>query len=194
MLYLDERCGAWQVGEDSESGPVRFRVFLPSGPDPQIASIRVAGDFQARLGGRPWDYANGIELAADRSDPRGCFWTATTDPLPKGFYQYKYLVRFADGSARYVSDPCARYGGLSDLNAAVVVGGNRLRDNPTTPIAGGRKPLADLVVYELMIDDFTAADRGDRAPLDVVRDRLDYLTATGFNAILLVMCDLTDPK
>ncbi|HEU5268700.1 MAG TPA: alpha-amylase family glycosyl hydrolase, partial [Jatrophihabitans sp.] len=186
MLYLDERCGAWQVGEDSESGPVRFRIFLPTGPDPQIASIRAAGDFQVPLGGHPWDYGDGIELVADRSDPRGWFWTATTDPLPKGFYQYKYLVRFTDGRVRYVSDPCARYGGLSDLNAAVVVGGDRLRDSPVTPIAGGRKPLADLVVYELMIDDFTAADRGDRAPLDVVRDRLDYLTSMGFNAILFM--------
>jgi 1,4-alpha-glucan branching enzyme len=186
VLYLDERCGAWQVGEDSESGAVRFRVFLPAGPDPRIASIRVAGDFQAQLGGRPWDFGNGIELVCDSSDPRGQFWTATTEPLPSNFYQYKYLVTFADGSTRYVTDPCARYGGLSDQNSAVVVGGNRLADRSLTPVAGGRKPLSDLVVYELMIDDFTAADRGDRAPLDVVRDRLDDLAALGFNAILFM--------
>lgn len=186
MLYLDERCGAWQLDDDGEAGPVSFRIFLPAGPDPQIASIRVAGDFQARLGQQPWDFDHGIELVVDRTDPRGWFWTATTDPLPKGFYQYKYRVGFADGSTRHVSDPCARYGGFSDQNAAVVVGGNRLHDNPIRPIAGGRKPLAELVVYELMIDDFTAADRADRAPLDMVRDRLDYLVALGFNAILFM--------
>lgn len=186
MLYLDERCGAWQVGEDADRGAVRFRVFLPAGPDPRISSIRVAGDFQAQLGGNAWDFGNGIALEADFSDPRGQFWTATTDPLPKGFYEYKYLVTFADGSVRYVSDPCARYGGRSNQNAAVVVGGNRLGNAPMTPLAGGRKPLADLVVYELMIDDFTAQDRGDRAPLDMVRDRLDSLVALGFNAILFM--------
>ena len=186
MLYLDERCGAWQVGEDPDRGAVRFRVFLPAGPDPQLSSIRVAGDFQAQLGGNAWDFGNGIALEVDLSDPRGQFWTATTDPLPKGFYEYKYLVTFADGSVRYVSDPCARYGGRSNQNAAVVVGGNRLAGSPITPLAGGRKPLADLVVYELMIDDFTAQDRGDRAPLDIVRDRLDFLAAHGFNAILFM--------
>jgi len=186
VLYLDERCGAWQVGEDSEQGSVRFRIFLPAGPDPQIRSIRVAGDFQASLGGKPWDFGNGIELTAGAGDPRGTFWTATTEPLPKGFYEYKYLVTFTDGSVRYVSDPCTRYGGTAQQNAAVVVGGNRLRNAPVQPLAGGRKPLSDLVVYELMIDDFTAADRGDRAPLDVVRDRLDELVALGFNAILFM--------
>ena len=186
MLYLDERCGAWQVGEDSERGAVQFRVFLPAGPDPQISSITVAGDFQAELGGHAWDFGNGLSLVPDTGDPRGQFWTATTEPLPKGFYQYKYLVTFTDGSVRYVTDPCARYGGTAQQNSAVVVGGNRLHDSPIQPVAGGRLPLADLVIYELMIDDFTAQDRGDRAPLDVVRDRLDDLVGLGFNAILFM--------
>ena len=40
------------------------------------------------------------------------------------------------------------------------------------PVAGGRQPERDLIVYELMIDDFTDEYRGARAPLDAVRDNL----------------------
>src|SRR5205823_13269696 len=55
------------------------------------------------------------------------------------------------------------------------------------PLAGGRKHLRDLIVYELMIDDFTDEYRGARAPLDAVRDKLDYLAqALGINAILFM--------
>jgi pullulanase/glycogen debranching enzyme len=43
--------------------------------------------------------------------------------------------------------------------------------------------LKDLLIYELMIDDFTAEFRGQRAPLDAIRDRLDYLQDLGVNAI-----------
>jgi 1,4-alpha-glucan branching enzyme len=47
--------------------------------------------------------------------------------------------------------------------------------------------LRDLVVYELMIDDFTDEYRGYRAPLDAVQDRLDYLEKDlGINAILFL--------
>jgi pullulanase len=53
------------------------------------------------------------------------------------------------------------------------------------PIAK-RLPLRDLVVYELMIDDFTAAFRGERAPIDAVRDKLDHLQSLGVNAIELM--------
>ena len=38
-----------------------------------------------------------------------------------------------------------------------------------------RLPLSDLIIYELMADDFTAGYRQDRAPLDAVQDKLDYL-------------------
>lgn len=177
MLYMTERCGAWQVGEDPLEGAVEFRVFIPAGPDPEIEAIRVAGSFQG------WDFDGGLSLTRDDTDPRGTFWTARTPPLAAGFYEYKYAVDFAD-ETRIVSDPCTRYGGFSNQNAAVVVGGSRPQDNVVRPLPGGRRPLADLNVYELMIDDFTDEYRGVRAPLDAVIDRLDYLADLGFDAIL----------
>src|SRR5699024_9928886 len=40
-----------------------------------------------------------------------------------------------------------------------------------------------LVIYELMLDDFTAQYRGTRAPVDAVFDKLDDLLALGVNTI-----------
>jgi pullulanase len=179
MSYMAERCGAWQVGEDPDGGAVEFRVFIPAGPDSDIEAIRVAGSFQG------WDFAVGAALTKDVSDPRGTFWTARTDPLLRGFYEYKYAVDFA-GETRIVSDPCTRYGGFTNRNAAVVVGGSTPAENAVQPLTGGRRPLCDLNVYELMIDDFTAGYRGARAPLDAVVDRLDYIHNLGFDAILFM--------
>jgi 1,4-alpha-glucan branching enzyme len=182
---MAERCGAWQVG-DGPDGPVEFRIFFPAGADPEIDAIRVAGDFQHALGGADWDFAAGPALQRDDSDPRGTFWVARTPELPQGFYEYKYEVEFAGGERRRVSDPCTRYGGRTDQRAAVVVGGSAPADNVVPPVAGGRRPLADLNVYELMIDDFTAGYRDGRAPLEAVMDRLDDLAGLGFNAILFM--------
>jgi 1,4-alpha-glucan branching enzyme len=112
-------------------------------------------------------------------------WTYQTPvALPKGFYQYKYLVTFANGTNRKVADPCTRYGGPADQNSGFVIGGSSPADNVVPPVAGGRKHLRDLVVYELNIDDFTEQYRGSKAPADAVRDRLDYLQKQlGVNAI-----------
>jgi 1,4-alpha-glucan branching enzyme len=185
---MQNRCGGWQVNDDENEGEVSFRLFFPPEPDPEIREIRVAGSFQAALGGVNWDFPGGLPLRRRVSaDPPGTFWEATTGTsLRAGFYEYKYLVAFADNSSRIVSDPCTRYSGLSNQNAAIVVGGSRPADNVITPLANGRKPLADLNVYELMIDDFTDEFRGKRAPLAAVIDRLDYLRDLGFNAILFM--------
>ena len=185
FFYMKERCGAWQVGDESERAEIEFRVFFPSEKDPQVEKIRAAGDFQTALGGRDWDFDNGLPLIKDASHPRGTFWTARTgQTVDKGFYQYKYQFTFADGSKRKVSDPCARYSGLGSQNAAVVVGGSRPAENVVRPMRPGRRPLRDLIVYELMIDDFTDEFRGKRAPIAAVEDKLDYLRDLGFNAIL----------
>jgi 1,4-alpha-glucan branching enzyme len=183
-MWMESRCGAWSV----DGGVVQFRIFLPSGTDPRIAGIRVAGTFQGALGGTDWDFDEGLALQRDDSDPRGTFWSVRTGPLPEGFYEYKYAVTFDDPSSTYriVSDPCARYGGLADDNSAVVVGGTSAQDNTVPLVAGGRRPFTDLVVYELMIDDFTAEYRAGRAPLDAVVDRLDQVVALGFTAILFL--------
>jgi pullulanase len=45
------------------------------------------------------------------------------------------------------------------------------------------RALADLVIYELMIDDFTADYRGNRAPVDAVLDKLDHVLELGVNII-----------
>jgi hypothetical protein len=185
-MYMEARCGAWQVGADPDGGAIEFRLFFPAGTDPHIATIRVGGTFQSKLGGTDWDFPGGPAMTRDDSDGRGTFWTATTDTLPAGFYEYKYWVTFDDGSFRIISDPCARYGGFGDQNAAVVVGGSTPEENVVRPLLGGRAPLEDLVVYELMIDDFTAEYRADRAPLDAVTDKLDQLARMGVTAILFM--------
>jgi hypothetical protein len=89
---MQARCGAWQVGNDIDRGRIEFRVFFPTGPAPEIDAIRVAGDFQQGLGDNNWDFAGGLPLTQDTSDPRGSFWTAQTNlELPAGFYQYNTL-------------------------------------------------------------------------------------------------------
>src|SRR6478752_5566150 len=186
MSYMAQGCGAWQIGADPGHGAVRFRVFLPTGADPHITSIRVAGSFQSQLGGADWDFAGGLALTRVDGDPAGTFWEATTADLAIGFYEYKYLVTFDNGEARIVTDPCARYGGLKDTNSGIVVGGSQPAGNVVRPLVGGRKPLPDLNLYELMIDDFTAEYRLGRAPLDAVIEKLDYLQAMGVNGVLFM--------
>lgn len=67
----------------------------------------------------------------------------------------------------------------AEENAGFVVVGPRTN---VTPI-GSRRPLRDLVVYELMLDDFTAGYRDGAAPVDAVRNRIDYLVGLGVNAV-----------
>ena len=187
-MWIQSRCGAWPVGDTADGGAIEFRLFFPAGVATNIAEIRVAGTFQSHTGGTDWDFDGGLALAEDTSDPRGTFWSARTGWLEKGFYEYKYLVIFDDPAPtrRILSDPCARYGGLSNDNSAVVVGGSAPADNLVVPLPGGRRPLVDLVVYELMIDDFTAEFRLGRAPIDAVLDKLDRLVDLGFSAILFL--------
>lgn len=184
MLYMKERCGAFQVGTGREAGEIEFRVFLPSGPDPEIQSIRVAGEFQPYLGGKAWDFATAPLLLPTRSDARGDFFAARTHaPVPAGFYQYKYLVTFDDGTSRIVSDPCTRYGGYSHQNAGIVVGGSQPAANRVRALRDGRRPLSELTLYELELDEFMAGHRSARAPLAALGDRLDYLAGLGVSGL-----------
>jgi glycosidase len=187
MEFMKNQLGAWQVGGDSKSGNVRFRILFPKGFDPHIQSIRVSGDFQSQVSKFPdWDFANGFPLAAADTED-GILWSwQTPKPLKAGFYEYKYLMTFTDGSQRRVSDPCTRYGGTENENAGIVVGGSSPQDTPLEPIVGGLKPPRDLVVYELMLDDFTNGYLDDRSPMEAVVDKLDYIQGLGFNAILFM--------
>ncbi|MFN6474433.1 MAG: alpha-amylase family glycosyl hydrolase [Nostoc sp. SerVER01] len=200
-MYISERFGAWQVGDSSTQGEVEFKVFFPDRNkdasqylnkgrtygDPQIMSIQVAGNFQRHLSQREWDEEKAPQMHKIEHS-KGWVWTYRTDvELPTGFYEYKYYVTFRNGSKRWVGDPCTRYGGKESQNSAFVIGGSSLRDNPVQPLKSGRKHLRDLIVYELMIDDFTDEFRGARAPLDAVCDKLDYLQKElGINAILFL--------
>lgn len=188
MFYMANKLGAWQIDGDEKKGRVSFKLFFPKGFDPEIESIRVAGSFQDLAQGIDNLYfTNGIQLVRDESNQEGTFWSCTTEKMvPAGFYQYKYMVQFADGSTRIVSDPCTRYGGSENQNAAFVVGGSRPANNIVPPLKSGRKHLCDLIIYEMNIDDFTNEYRGLRAPLDAVTDKLDYLVNMGFNAILFM--------
>lgn len=191
MEHMKEKLGSWQVSGGERGGKVRFSLFFPSesgGLRHHIRTIRVCGDFQKSLGQVPWDTATAPTLVR-AAHSEGEIWRyETSTELPAGFYEYKYYLTFDDPGEppRWVSDPFARYGGKENMNAALVVGGSQPGDHPIAPLVGGRKPLRDLVTYELMIDDFTAEYRGVRAPLDAVCDRLDYLADLGFNAILFM--------
>ena len=174
-FYMSEKFGAWQVGDDHEKGPsgsssfsrpgqvavaIRSRSGQPTYGDPQVSGVRVVGDFMSALGLTDWDWANGLVMART-NHAKGTVWAYQIPvELPQDFYQYKYFVTFKDGSARKVPDPCTRYGGPEDQNSGFVIGGSSSADNVGSPVAGGRKHLRDLVVYELNIDDFTEQYRG----------------------------------
>ena len=205
-MFQQERLGARQVGGGPASGAVEFRVFFPDRTDPaqvslnhpaatsrittygdpRVARIQVAGDFQHLLGTQDWDFNNAPDLVSAPS-AAGVIWSFLTPiALPSDFYQYKYVVTFSDGGSRIVADPYSRYGGKENQNSAFVIGGSSPAQNVVNPLAGGRKHLRDLVVYELMIDDFTDEFRGFRAPIDAVKMKLPYLSQLGINAILFM--------
>lgn len=180
---MSNRLGAWQVGNDPEKGKVEFKIFFPNGWNPEINSIRVAGDFL----NSNWDFQSGFQMAKS-STSEGTIWSyKTNEILDKGFYQYKYFIEFNDGSTKIVSDPCTRYSGINNQNAAFVIGGSRPADNVVQPLAHERKPTRGLRIYELHIYDFVLDyNIGKKAPLEAIIDKLDYISELGFNAILFM--------
>jgi len=175
MNYLEGKFGAWQISGDEKEGKVRFKLFFPETPEPNIKSIQVAGSFQKKLGhSEDWDFENGPHLQPT-SNSEGKIWSLTTDTeLKEDFYEYKYYVTFEDSNEepRKVSDPFARYGGKENENAGLVIGGSQPGTNVANPLKSGRKHLRDLIIYELMIDDFTDEFRGAKAPIEAVVEKL----------------------
>jgi glycosidase len=176
-------------------GTQRFQLFIPSadvdrtqyerGGPCRIERIRVVGDFLGAMtpARRAWNTDDGLEMAR-KPHPNGILFEAVVDPpLAPGFYEYKYYVDFTDIKGRWVSDPCAKISGRSDGNSACVVDAAQLASVDPLPAA-----LSDLVVYEIMVDDFTRSYRGARAPLDALLDRVDYVAAIGVSAIELMPC------
>ncbi len=168
---------------------VEFRLFLPDNTvdagqyrgsgQPQISEVRVRGDFQTELGDPAWDLAS-APLLLKEAHPNGWLYRCTiAQDLAEGFYEYKYFVTFQNETTRWCSDPCAKYGGGEQENSGFTVGGNSVE---VAPIAE-RLPTKDLVIYELMIDDFTSEYRAGRAPIDAIWDKLDHLQRLGVNAV-----------
>jgi 1,4-alpha-glucan branching enzyme len=170
---------------------VTFSLFLPDsrkdpsqyvrGGLPRINRVHVRGTFQSEIGGVDWALDPNLEMTDAGDHPNGQLFRLALDrDLPEGYYEYKYFVEFENETTRWVSDPVSRYGGSDENgNSAFVIGGNR---TSVQPIAR-RLPPRDLILYEMHIDDFTAEYRANRAPVDAVRDRLDYLQDLGVNAI-----------
>jgi pullulanase len=161
---------------DRAADPTQYLAGVPG--DPRITRLQVAGDFQSEMGGSDWNLASAPDLVRT-AHPNGWLWTFQVDGLPEGFYQYKYVAAFQNGDVRWCGDPCTRFVVGSDENSGFVIGG------PTAtvqPIAAGMQP-ADLIIYELMIDDFTAEYRAGLAPVDAVRQRIDHLVGLGVNAV-----------
>jgi 1,4-alpha-glucan branching enzyme len=178
---------------DQTAKTVTFRLFVPDGERapfqydggglPRLTGVFVVGSFQ-NLAPKAWDLDAPIPMAAQdyRDDGvlKGTVYEFTTGILPDGFYEYKYLVRFENGTSRLLTDPCGRWGGMENQNSGFVVGG-AVED---VEALANRLPYQDLIVYELMIDDFTSQYKDpNESPLGAVVHKLDELVALGVNAI-----------
>jgi len=175
---------------DDDRNTVEFKLFFPDnavdpaqyvrGGLPRIKEIRVRGDFQSHISGQDWEFAT-APVMIKQTHSKGWLYTCKIgQTLPEGFYQYKYFVTFENETTRWCGDPCTKYGGADEHeNAGFVIGGS---STTVTPIPQRLSP-SDLILYELMIDDFTSEFRRSRAPVDAVRDRLDYLQELGVNGI-----------
>jgi pullulanase len=181
-----ELFGAAVVGNS-----VEFRLFFPDsavdstqytrGAAPNIKTIRVTGDFQEDVGTTNWDPGSG-PVMVKQPHPKGWLYTCQIPHLPDGYYQYKYFVTFNNQTTRWCADPCTKYGGAENENSAFVIGGTPFGSTAVDPIPNPL-PLQDLIIYEVMLDDFTAGDRGTRAPMDAMIDRIPYLKDLGINAV-----------
>jgi 1,4-alpha-glucan branching enzyme len=175
----------------SAAGEQRIELFIPDNTiDPNqysrgaacnIAALSIIGDFQHLVtpGVTDWDQAAALPMTQS-PHPNGYLFVYTFNPpLPDGYYQYQYVVRFNNGRVRVVGDPCTKYGGDSLDRSAFVVGGTSAEAAPIDT----RESSDELIIYELMIDDFTKEYRGMRAPIDAVADKLDLVQALNINAI-----------
>jgi pullulanase/glycogen debranching enzyme len=89
-----------------------------------------------------------------------------------------------------VGDPCTRYNGSGPYD-----NGGFVIDDPATyqpvkvqKLDAPRIPLHELIIYEVMLDDFTAQYRGQTPPVRALADseKLNWLKNLGVNAIELM--------
>lgn len=172
------------------SRSVKFKLFFPDsskdvlqygrGSLPKIKEIRIPGTFNASQ----WDVAQAPRMTLE-DHPKGLLFTFSTTLPNDGFYQYKYYVEFENGQTRWVNDPCTKYGARLDGkdNSGFVIGGQLVES--VTPIPNRISPQ-ELIIYEMMIDDFTSKLSGDRSlknKLELVQANLDYLTDLHITAL-----------
>lgn len=182
---------------NQEEKTVTFRLFVPDGERapfqyeggglPRLTKVAVVGSFQ-NPETRQWDLAAPVPMVpGDYADPvggpvKGWVYSFTSEPLPDKFYEYKYHLTFENGKSLLITDPCSRYGGSENQNSGFVVGGQIIEEVMPLPVQ--RLPYGDLMIYELMIDDFTAGIKlQNEAPLETVIRKLDDLVDLGINAI-----------
>ena len=161
---------------DNTVDPTQYTNGGPSG----ISQIKIVSDFQQTLAksATNWDAATGLPMVKNKHK-NGWLWTyAFPEALATGFYQYLFAAEFESGAARTVGDPCSKYGGTSLDRSGFVVGGTPIS---ATPIKN-RLAVNDLMIYEVMIDDFTAGFRTG-TPIDAVTEKLDYVASLGVNAV-----------
>ena len=183
---------------DHAAGSVQFKLFFPDnskdllqygrGGLPKIKEIRIPGTFNDS----GWDQTQ-APIMNQEEHPSGILYTHTVTNLADGFYEYKFYVTFEkknddddENETRWVNDPCTRYSahtGGSD-NSGFVVGGNRL--DSVTAITNPASPQ-DLIIYEMMIDDFTenlsVEDKPQKNKFDIVRENISYLQDLGVTAL-----------
>ena len=179
---------------DSSAGTVTFKLFFPDsskdpsqygrGGLPNIKEIRVCGTFQEQLGQTNWD-ENTAPLMSSKSHSKGILYTLALNNLSNGYYQYKFFVTFNNGTSRWCNDPCTRYGGrlAGSDNSGFVVGGSSVSN---VQAISDRLPQKDLIIYEMMIDDYTEklpVSSSGKNKLELVLDNIDYLEKLGINAV-----------
>ena len=168
-------------------GRLGFKLFIPDhaidstqyqrGGPSRIVSVRVYGTFQQQA----WDEASALGLSLE-PHAHGLLFALPLPPhTADGFYEYKYLVEFENGEVRKIGDPCTKYSGYTNDNSAFVVGGSPLQVTGLDPEL--RRSGSDLIVYELMLEDFTQGFRGRRSPVEALADKLPYLKSLNINAI-----------
>jgi 1,4-alpha-glucan branching enzyme len=197
---------------DHVAGTVKFRLFFPDHTKdscqyfqeyivkddkgriiainqaslPNIDSIEIAGNFPASVGKltmkAPVPYPAG--------KPKGILYESNDIKIPEGFYHYNFVVTFKNREIRVCNDPCTKYHTHLDGRdcSGFVIGGNLDK----AELIRQRLPLKDLIIYELMIDDFISEMMIDEsnqilkspeAPLDLIRKKINYLKDLGVNAI-----------
>src|SRR5215203_2187575 len=101
-----------------DNGKRGLQLFIPGkgdgpsqytrGGDSHIVRVQVAGeDLQKKLGLQTDAAAAPVMTEAAHAQGR-LFTYALPDDFPDGYYQYKYIVEFANTERRMIGDPCTK--------------------------------------------------------------------------------------